>query len=402
MTIRLFEAFAGIGSQAEALKELGIDFVSVGISDIDKHAIAGYEAIHGPVKNYGDITKIEHLPECDLLTYSYPCTSISLAGKREGMMEGTGTASSLVWEIGRLLKDMKERGCLPEVLLMENVDAVLNKDNKPVFDKWCSLLIDLGYCNSYTVMNAKDYGTPQNRNRIFMVSTLTLGEFIFPKPCPDNRVLRDVLEDDVPESYFLSEQRIATFKWHKKKGGDVRSTGVFTDRINFNQSGKAYDVEGISPTIRTPSGGGNMPKVELEQTGSLKGYESNSGVYSSEGGSPTVKSREDSIKVGVVKAGEIDRKFNAERTVLSPDGLCTTVTAEHHQSMSAPKIEVGIVDEGELDIKGWHRTAKQVIGTEGVSTCIHTQSNNLLTKIVVENEKTKGKSDIPKSSSREN
>lgn len=212
MTIRLFEAFAGIGSQAEALKELGIDFVSVGISDIDKHAIAGYEAIHGPVKNYGDITKIEHLPECDLLTYSYPCQAVSSAGKREGMAEGSGTTSSLVWEVGRLLRDMKERECLPEVLLMENVDAVLNKDNKPVFDRWCALLTDLGYCNSYTVMNAKDYGTPQNRNRIFMVSTLTLGEFIFPEPCPDGRVLKDVLEDDVPESYFLSEERINRYR----------------------------------------------------------------------------------------------------------------------------------------------------------------------------------------------
>lgn len=103
--IRCFEAFAGIGAQAEALKELGLDYEVVGISDIDKHAISGYEAIHGPVKNYGDITKIEHLPECDLLTYSWPCTSISLAGKREGMTEGSGTASSLLWEVGRLLHE---------------------------------------------------------------------------------------------------------------------------------------------------------------------------------------------------------------------------------------------------------------------------------------------------------
>lgn len=135
MTIRVFEAFSGIGAQAEALKELGLDYEVVGTSDIDKHANAGYEAIHGPVKNYGDITKIEHLPECDLLTYSYPCTSISLAGKREGMVEGSGTASSLLWEIGRLLKDMQERGVLPEILLMENVDAVLNRVNKPEFDR---------------------------------------------------------------------------------------------------------------------------------------------------------------------------------------------------------------------------------------------------------------------------
>ena len=169
--IRTFEAFAGIGAQAEALKELDLDYEVIGISEIDKHAIMGYEAIHGPVKNYGDITKIEHLPECDLLTYSYPCTSISLAGKREGMKEGTGTASSLLWEVGRLLKDMEERKCLPEVLLMENVDAVLNRDNIGEFKRWLGVLGEMGYVSSYTIMNAKDYGTPQNRKRIFCVSS---------------------------------------------------------------------------------------------------------------------------------------------------------------------------------------------------------------------------------------
>ena len=82
----------------------------------------------------------------------------------------------------------------------------------------------MGYCNSYQIMNAKDYGTPQNRKRIFMVSTLTMGEFIFPEPCPDGRVLRDVLEDDVPESYFLSEKRLATFKRHKERN-DAKGNG---------------------------------------------------------------------------------------------------------------------------------------------------------------------------------
>ena len=107
--IEVIELFSGIGAQAEALKELGIDFKTIATSDIDKHANKGYEAIHGPVNNLGDITKIEHLPKCDLLTYSYPCTSISIAGKMEGMQEGTGTESALLWEVGRLLQDMRER-----------------------------------------------------------------------------------------------------------------------------------------------------------------------------------------------------------------------------------------------------------------------------------------------------
>lgn len=260
--IRCFEAFAGIGAQAEALKELGLDYEVVGISDIDKHAIAGYEAIHGPVKNYGDITKIEHLPECDLLTYSWPCTSISLAGKREGMIEGSGTASSLLWEVGRLLEDMKARNCLPEVLVAENVDAVLNRVNKPQFDKWINILNNLGYSNSYQIMNAKDYGTPQNRRRMFMVSTLHMGEFIFPDPCPDGRVLRDVLEDDVPESYFLSEKRLATFKRHKERN-DSKGNGFGFKVHELTDEEREREREGTYPqrsqvtltdTIRLGSG----------------------------------------------------------------------------------------------------------------------------------------------------
>ena len=262
MTIKVVELFSGIGAQAEALKELGLDYEVVATADIDKHAIEGYRAIHGDVNNLGDVTKIEHLPECDLLTYSWPCTSISLAGKREGMIEGSGTASSLLWEVGRLLEDMKARNCLPEVLVAENVDAVLNRVNKPQFDRWINILNNLGYSNSYQIMNAKDYGTPQNRRRMFMVSTLHMGEFIFPDPCPDGRVLRDVLEDDVPESFFLSEKRLATFKRHKERN-DSKGNGFGFKVHELTDEEREREREGTYPqrsqvmltdTIRLGSG----------------------------------------------------------------------------------------------------------------------------------------------------
>ncbi len=386
--IRVVELFSGIGAQAEALKELGLDYEVVATSDIDKHANLGYEAIHGPVNNLGDVTKIEHLPECDLLTYSYPCTSISLAGKREGMKEGSGTASSLLWEVGRLLKDLKERKCLPEVLLMENVDAVLNRDNIGEFKRWLGVLGEMGYVSSYTIMNAKDYGTPQNRKRIFCVSTLTMGEFIFPDPCPDGRVLRDVLEDDVPESYFLSEKRLATFKRHKerqeakgngfgfkvheltdyekeKKKGDVAESvttnadrycstwiglpeneikikGELTD-CDFNQSGKVYDTDGVSPTIRTPSGGGNMPKIET--------------------------------------VGEIsDCKFATDKNVLNIEGISTVVRAQG--MTNTPKIEVA----GKLNIDGWHNQVQEVYDVSDTSPCLQAQCNNAKIKILTDDD----------------
>ena len=95
---------------------------------------------------------------------------------------------------------------------MENVDAVLNEQNLPEFRRWLAKLTSLGYTNSYKVLNAKDYGVPQNRRRIFVVSMLGGRMLDFPKPCPDGRVLRDVLEDDVDESFYLSEDKVAKYR----------------------------------------------------------------------------------------------------------------------------------------------------------------------------------------------
>lgn len=214
--IRVFEMFSGIGAFSSALERLNIPHETV-VCEIDETAHRAYEAIHGPTENLGDVTKLEHAPECDLLTYSWPCTSISLAGKREGMKEGSGTASSLLWEVGRLLDDMKERNCLPEVLVSENVDAVMNKDNKPLLDKWIIKLNQMGYTTSYDILNAKDFGIPQNRRRHFMVSTLHMGKFIFPKGWELKLRLKDMLEDNVDESYYLSDERIAKYERHAPK-----------------------------------------------------------------------------------------------------------------------------------------------------------------------------------------
>ena len=121
--LKVVELFAGIGSQRMALRLLGIPHEVVAISEINPKAIESYEAIHGPTPNLGDVRDIEHLPACDLLTYSFPCTDISIAGRQEGMTEGSGTRSSLLWEVGRLLADMVDRDIPPFALLMENVDA---------------------------------------------------------------------------------------------------------------------------------------------------------------------------------------------------------------------------------------------------------------------------------------
>ncbi len=214
--IRLVELFAGIGSQAMALRQLGLEYTAV-VCEIDKHAYAAYCAIHGDTPNLGDITKVEHLPDCDLLTYSFPCQDLSVAGLGKGMEKGSGTRSSLLWEVGRLLDDARERDALPGVLLMENVDAILNRKNRPAFMEWVEKLRTMGYTCSWKVLNAKDFGVPQSRKRCFMVSTRDGCRFRFPQGFPLERRLRDVLEEDVDESFYLSEEKIAKYQRHRER-----------------------------------------------------------------------------------------------------------------------------------------------------------------------------------------
>lgn len=147
--MKVIELFAGIGSQTQALKNIGVEHEVIGISEIDKYAIKSYEAIHGKVNNFGDITKIEKLPYCDLLTYSFPCQDISVAGKQEGIKEGT--RSGLLYEVERLL-EVSEK---PKYLLLENVKNLVGKGHKADFDKWLNRLEEMGYNNYWKVLNGR-------------------------------------------------------------------------------------------------------------------------------------------------------------------------------------------------------------------------------------------------------
>ena len=212
MTIRLFEAFAGYGSQLMALKRLaretpGLEVVPVGISEIDPYAVRGYEAVHGPVDNYGDITKIDWdaVPDFDLFTYSFPCQDISSAGQQRGLDPGSGTRSSLLWECQRAIAAKH-----PKYLLMENVAALTQDKFRPQLNRWFATLDSLGYTSFGKVLNAKDYGVPQNRERVFIVSVHNPSNdwlcYDFPEPFRLTRRLKDVLERDVDERYYLSQK----------------------------------------------------------------------------------------------------------------------------------------------------------------------------------------------------
>lgn len=206
--LRVFEAFAGYGSQSMALRNIGVEYEVVGISEIDKYAIMAYNATHEPTTNYGDISKINWggVPNFDFFTYSFPCTDISNAGAQAGFEEGSGTRSSLLWECRNAIVAKR-----PKYLMMENVKAITSKKFLPGLLRWQEFLSEQGYTNFVKVLNAKDYGVPQNRERCFIVSILGDAWYDFPEPRPLELKLKDILEDKVDEKYYLDQDRVNTF-----------------------------------------------------------------------------------------------------------------------------------------------------------------------------------------------
>ncbi len=163
------------------------------------------------------------------MTYSFPCQDLSIAGNQKGMKKGDNTRSGLLWEVERLLDECRE---LPQVLLMENVPQVIGKGNFKDFRKWQLKLESLGYSNYFKLLNAKDYSIPQNRNRCFMVSILGDYYYEFPKKKKLKLKLKDMLEDEVDEKYFLSEKLINYFKENsiknEEKGNGFRFSPLKT------------------------------------------------------------------------------------------------------------------------------------------------------------------------------
>ena len=283
--LRLIELFAGIGSQTQALTNIGIAHKVVAISEIDKYAIQSYEAMHGKANNLGDIRKIEELPDADLWTYSFPCQDISVAGKGAGIKEGT--RSGLLFEVERLLRVASEKGTLPKYLLLENVKNLVSKKFKADFDKWLDFLAELGYTNYWKVLNAKDYGIPQNRERVFCVSIR--GEhkpFVFPKPKELTIRLRDMIDEMVEEKFYLKENTIrsilrSTFNSRRdsiRPGDGLANTllardwrgpqcvqvgevvGEKWDKMH-DISKRVYEPDGIAPTVHCQQGGNTELKI---------------------------------------------------------------------------------------------------------------------------------------------
>lgn len=212
--IKLLSLFSGIGAFEKALTNLGVQYEVVNYCEIDKYASKSYSAIHGipESKNLWDITKVDvlNLPkDIDLLTYGFPCQDISLAGKQKGMFneDGTLTRSGLFFKALDVIECVK-----PKIAIAENVKALTSKKFTEEFKIVLDSLEKAGYNNYWQVLNAKDYGIPQNRERVFIVSIrkdIDHYMFEFPKPYSLEKRLKDFLEPHVDEKYYLSDKMIS-------------------------------------------------------------------------------------------------------------------------------------------------------------------------------------------------
>ena len=300
--IRLIELFAGVGTQAMALRDLGADFVHHRVVEMDPFAIKSYNAIHGTSFVPTGIATVSALDlkitDTDryeyIMTYSFPCQDLSKAGKQKGMSKGNGTRSGLLWEVERLLKELNETDSLPQVLLMENVPDVIGTKNIKDFNEWYSFLESIGYQSYYKLLNAKDYGVPQNRNRCFMVSALGDYNYTFPKPVPLKKRLRDVLEIEVDEKYCLSDEYVERLLQRNKEQKDKGNGHIFKPKTENDmsnaittrqrgssddtyviqigncvrsktrenlQAGRVYATKGIAPTLNCMEGGNRQPMI---------------------------------------------------------------------------------------------------------------------------------------------
>jgi DNA (cytosine-5)-methyltransferase 1 len=203
--LKVLELFGGIGACSKALERLGVDYEIADYVEIDKYAVKSFNAIHNTNFEPQDICKWDKDIDVDLIMHGSPCQDFSLAGKQAGGDEGSGTRSSLMYETVRIVDKLK-----PKYVIWENVKNVISKKHIHNFNNYIDRMSELGYISYYQVLNAKDYGIPQNRERVFTISirnNLYQG-FMFPPKQELKLKLKDMLEENVDEKYYLSERMI--------------------------------------------------------------------------------------------------------------------------------------------------------------------------------------------------
>lgn len=291
--MRILELFAGIGACSKALERLGFNVEIVDAVEIDKYAIASFNAIHNTNFEVQDIKEWnKDLKDIDLITHGSPCQDFSVAGKQAGGDINSGTRSSLMYETIRIVGKLR-----PKYVLWENVKNLLSKKHKHNFDAYIETMNILGYNSYYEVLNAKDYGIPQNRERVYTISIrrdVDKFNFLFPKKEELKLRLKDMLEDEVEEKYYLSNAQIekivnSDFMQEKKRIQEkeycdtlcardwkdpkcVRIGGIFDTEKSKHQAGSIYDKDGLSPTLDVMQGGWRQPSI-IVKNATKKGYD---------------------------------------------------------------------------------------------------------------------------------
>lgn len=315
--IKLLSLFSGIGAFETALRRGGHEYQLIGYCEIDKYAANAYSQIHGVSENYNlvDVTKVNTvlMDDVDLITYGFPCQDISAAGKQRGFedKDGNRTRSGLFFEALRIIEETR-----PLYAIAENVKALTSKKFEKEFKTVLDSLDAAGYNNYWAVLNAKDYGIPQNRERVFIVSIrkdIDNGGFKFPEKMPLNIRVKDILENNVDEKFYINTDKAkelikkfveknqineidqnpkiqwcGSYNGHQSgnvvyergicncidvaghvepqkimiKKDSVKQIGNIVTTGNFKnpQRGRIYDSEGISPCLNTMQGGGLEPK----------------------------------------------------------------------------------------------------------------------------------------------
>lgn len=356
--LRVNELFAGIGSYAEALRRIDYPSEVVIISEINNYATRAYQLLHGDIPNLGDISKVEELPKADLWCYSAPCTDISLAGKMRGMERDSNTASSLLWEVERLLLKAQEQNELPKFLLMENVTMLVSKKFIHSFNEWLEFLETLGYKNYWEKLNAKDYGIPQTRNRVFLISILNpLRDYEFPKPFPLETKLIDYLEEDVHEKYFISEAFLLYATDPTDRNGFIRGK-----RFKPHDTSKSE----YAFTITTRKGSTPTDNFVIVPEATLKGYKE---AYLGDG----IYINRPHQKRGCVQKGKIQ---TIKRTVSD-----LGVIVERDKALMIRKI----TPKESLRLMGWKDDRIDVIINEFSDTRLYTfAGNGIVIDVLVE------------------
>lgn len=267
--LKVLSLFSGIGAFEKALENIGQGYELINYCEIDKFASHAYSKLHNVEEkfNLGDITKvnISNLRDFDLLTHGSPCQSFSLAGKGEGGDEGSGTKSSLMWYSVNIIKEKR-----PKYVIWENVRAVTFKQHKHNFNKYLDTLEQLGYTNHWRVLNAKDYGAPQHRERVFVVSIRKdiKNSFVFPKKLKRHLIIRDILQNsEIAEKYYLKDNFSRELEKHFEMDlnkRQVNETGILRvgkiqnpRRLQMNN--RVFSKDSVSPTLVTSSS--EAPKI---------------------------------------------------------------------------------------------------------------------------------------------